>query len=360
MNIEKTNSKELYPLIKNLNLYQTIINKKHNYIRKKINFKKLYKYLYFFINKYYSIFLFMIAYYLYYLSLDKCLEGIIECCKKEFWIKKLIFEEVLSCLILSLLLNLIFYKIITKLHLIHIAITCFYFYKYSHGRDFDDHGYFNIFGFISLFIIILLFLFPFNIIIYLKKKIKYLFFFIFIFIINLFLFYSLTKFGFLNCDDWPKGLNNTYINNDKSIYDCQIMIPKICPYKFGKYFLDLTKIKRINCLKQKNSKEIILANSNSPYLNKTFKRIGYPLTNKDSFHFSESIYTKKYFLQNLVNMDNKEILNSVFRNKTPEIEVDFNNNYNGDMIINLHYNKTLSEERKKKEINTQPYSNNYK
>ena len=67
---------------------------------------------------------------------------------------------------------------------------------------------------------------------------------------------------------------------------------------------------------------------------------------------------RKYFLENLVDMENTEILETVFKNQTPEIQIDFTNSSLGEMIINLNYNKTLSEERKSKEKNAIPYSNN--
>ena len=35
----------------------------------------------------------------------------------------------------------------------------------------------------------------------------------------------------INCNDWPKGLNNTYIENDMNKYGCQIRFPKKCQYK---------------------------------------------------------------------------------------------------------------------------------
>ena len=57
-------------------------------------------------------------------------------------------------------------------------------------------------------------------------------------------------------------------------------------------------------------------------------------------------------------MENKEILDTVFKDKMPEIQVDFSNNSGGEMIINLYYNNTLSDERKKKELNSEPYSRN--
>jgi hypothetical protein len=67
---------------------------------------------------------------------------------------------------------------------------------------------------------------------------------------------------------------------------------------------------------------------------------------------------KECIMKNLVDLENKEVLNQYFKNKTPEIEVDFSNNQNGEMNIKLNYNKTLSEERSLHEINSTPYSNN--
>ena len=65
-----------------------------------------------------------------------------------------------------------------------------------------------------------------------------------------------------------------------------------------------------------------------------------------------------YFLNNLVDMENKEILDTAFKSQKPEIYIDFTNTSLGNMVINLNNNKTLSEERKAKEQNTIPYSNN--
>jgi hypothetical protein len=57
-------------------------------------------------------------------------------------------------------------------------------------------------------------------------------------------------------------------------------------------------------------------------------------------------------------MENKEVLNEYYKNKIPEVEVDFSKNIFGEMNINLNYNKTLSEQRIMLEKNTTPYSNN--
>ena len=102
--------------------------------------------------------------------------------------------------------------------------------------------------------------------------------------------------------------------------------------------------------------------SNSPFINDTINHIGYPLTNKDPVCNLDFIDTRnkirKYFLKNLVNMENKEVLNKYYKDKFPEVEVDFSNNIYGEMNINLNYNKTLSKERLLFENKSTPYSNN--
>ena len=55
----------------------------------------------------------------------------------------------------------------------------------------------------------------------------------------------------------------------------------------------------------------------------------------------------KYFYNNLVDMDNGKILNEYYKEKKPEVEVDFININEPKLIINVHYNKKLSEERKR-------------
>ena len=311
--------------------------------------------------------IFLISYYLYYLSLEKCYEGEDKCCKKIKWIKKKVIQLFSSCTLVVVLLELIFYKIISLFHLIHLIIVLFSFYKYNHGYIFDDHGYFNFIGFIGICAIIIIFFLPLNGLIYfIKKRNKKFLLYLLLTIITIFYFiYLFFISNYLNCDDWKYGLNNTYIKNDITKYGCQIRFPDKCPYKIIKYFQDITKIMNIKCQNyKKNGIKILLDKSNSPYLNKnkTIKLVGYPILNKAKPYFLDfpdnHNLLSKYFLNNLVDMENKEILDNVFKNQTPEIYIDFTNSSRGNMIINLIYNKTLSEERKAKEQNTIPYSNN--
>ena len=115
---------------------------------------------------------FPLSYFLYYLSLEKCYEGIFICSKKLDWIYKKIFQAFFSSIITAILLEFMLLKLITKKHLIHVFIflSCSYFY--SHGQDFYDHGLYNLLGYIIIVITTLVFIFPFKILIYLIKNKK--------------------------------------------------------------------------------------------------------------------------------------------------------------------------------------------
>ena len=180
------------------------------------------------------------------------------------------------------------------------------------------------------------------------------------FLIFFYFFYIFIIGPNLSCKEWPKGLNDTYIDNDSKKYGCQIKIPTICFYKFGTYFLDISKLYNIKCGSDLSLKEKTLEFSNSPYINKDTTRFGYPLTNKDPIclNYSKSknnIFS--YVKKNLIDMDNKELM---YKEKVdnPEIIADFSENKFGELIINVNYNKTLSKERKNLENNTKPYSEN--
>ena len=96
---------------------------------------------------------FFISYLLFYFSLEKCYEGMDECPRRIIWIQNKIKEIIFSCLIMVILIELIIYKRISKLHLIHIILSFVLYYSYSHGITFEDHGYYNFKLYFILFII---------------------------------------------------------------------------------------------------------------------------------------------------------------------------------------------------------------
>ena len=307
---------------------------------------------------------FILTYWLYFLSLEACYEGEGHCSNHIYWIKKKVFEEIISCVFLSIIIQLIIFKKISKLHIIHIIVSFTLFYCYSHGMDFENHGYFNFFLYFIIVAILTSIMAPFNLIIFCMPKIKNKkLFFIYLgalcFFAILFYFYL---FNYkTNCSDWSKGLNNTYIDNNTKKYGCQIQIPTKCSYKIFKYVQDYTKLSGKNCksLNNKKLKEILLRSSKSPFIKNTSCRIGFPLTNKNPVPYTQYNQIYKFSLNNLVDMDNQELLDKFYKEKIPEIEVDFvEDNDKGKIVIDLKFNKTLSEERKLLENNSEPFSNN--
>ena len=120
------------------------------------------------------------------------------------------------------------------------------------------------------------------------------------------------------------------------------------------------KILGENCTKmiKEKSRENLNKKSKSPYINSTTKHFEYPLSNKDPDCIGESNRNtlQSNFLNNLVDMDNKEVLKNI-KDKMPEVSVDFTDNIQGKMKINVHYNESLSLEIKLLENNTKPLSN---
>ena len=80
--------------------------------------------------KFISVILFVLSYLLYFLSLEKCYSGIDICSKNIKWILRKLLELITSCIIMSILIELIFYKLISKFHIIHITIIFSLYYEY--------------------------------------------------------------------------------------------------------------------------------------------------------------------------------------------------------------------------------------
>ena len=234
---------------------------------------------------------------------------------------------------------------------------------YSHGIDFDDHGYYNFFGSVALIILLLLGISPLNCFVYILRSNNKIYFFIFILgLIFIWLTYALTTNYYINCSDWNYGLNNSYIENNKHKHGCIIIYPKTCPYKLGKFLFDESKKNRKVCIEKRDTKKKLLDKSENYNINYKTNRIGYPVTNNDKiFHKPVSInsdYLIKRFKNHLIDMDNQTLIENIEKKKFPEIIIDYNKNPLGELIINLYFNKTLSIERKLLESNSTPYSNN--
>ena len=303
-------------------------------------------------------FLFLFTYLFYFLSLRGCTEGEDICTSKHItWIKIVIVELIISIIMGSISLVLIIYNRVSSLNLIHFMIMFILLYEYSNGTIAEDHGYYNFVSFFSLvWLIILIVLFIHGIIILIKSKYRFLIYiFLLLFIITYIIIYNIDP---INCDDWPLGLNNTYLVNNKSKYGCQIRLPKSCTYKIFNWSQDISKITKLDCsVGIKDARKVLLETLRSPYVNKNTKRFGYPLTNNDKVGWldgKDKTILLNYTYENMLDMDN--ITHNV--EGWPEHIVDFSKNENGEIIVNLTFNETLSQERKKLEKNLNPYSNN--
>ena len=94
------------------------------------------------------------AYLFYLLSLEGCYKGEGECSVQFAWITRKIIEEVISIIIMTVMLILMFTKKVSKL------------------LRFHDHGYFNFFYYIVLLVLINILLLPMEFIICYCKKIN--------------------------------------------------------------------------------------------------------------------------------------------------------------------------------------------
>ena len=301
--------------------------------------------------------LFFSTYLFYFLSLHGCLEGEDICTSKHtLWIKIIIVELIISIILGAITLILIIYNKMSSLHLFHFSIIFIFFYLYSNKTIAEDHGYYNFVAFFSLiWLLILIELFVHGIIILAKSKYRFL---LYIIILLIIIFYIIIyNINPINCNEWTLGLNNTYLENDPAKYGCQIRIPKACTFKILNWTQDITKMQKLDCsVGKRDARKELLKVIKSPYVNKNTKRFGFPLTNNEigSLDGKDKIILLNYTYHNMLDMDN--ITHDI--EKWPEHIVDFTNNENGEMIINLTFNETLSQERKKLEKNSNPYSNN--
>ena len=154
------------------------------------------------------------------------------------------------------------------------------------------------------------------------------------------------------CKDWDKGLNNTYINNDLSLYPCKIKIPKEkCLISVLGPLFDFCKILNLKCEnRNRKEKSILISNSNLKNKNEV-KRIGYPITigkeeeiNGKPTLYSETLY--EFVKNNLVDMDDKEQLDKLDEAQKPEVFVDFSNGTYGEIEIRINIKDKLLNERK--------------
>jgi len=286
-------------------------------------------------------------------SLKGCSKSEFDCLNDLQLIKDGINNCFNSIVYFTFVLFLIQLKICSSYILIILIIIYIELIIRDHGENFLNHGKLNLFALFSLTIIgeiIILFIVLYKHLF--KKKKLFLICLISILILIASIIIIIKSKEEYYCKDWDKGLNNSYINNDPSIYPCKINIPKDrCLISiFGPLF-DFSKILNLKCVKRSSKeKNNLIINSNLKKKTK-IKRIGYPITigkkeeiNGEPTLYSETLY--EFVKNNLVDMDDKEQLNKLDEDQKPEVIANFSNNLYGKLVININYKDKLSKERK--------------
>ena len=271
---------------------------------------------------------------------------------------KFILDDIHYCTqsIIYFLIFLFFVQagICSKYQLIIFLLIIFELIYIDHGDDFLHHGILNlsalfillILGEICIFILILILNF-------IKKK-QFSRLLKLIFSITLLIIpFSINNIENYFCKGWDKGLNETHINNNETLYSCSINIPKSkCLINIMSPFLDISNLVGKSCEKRKN-KEKYLLKEISYFENKTgIKKIGYPITigDKEEIRGRPALYSRSLFVftkKNLINIDEYD-KNNKTNIKRPEAIVDFSENEYGKLFINLNYNEELSKKRLEK------------
>ena len=132
-----------------------------------INYFNYYKTYFVFSLKYFPFFL---VYLFYYSSLKKCHSGEAICSFRLDWIMRRVREEIYSCILMALIIQLMIFNILSKKHLIHMIAIFALFYVYSHGMYFHDHGYYNFYFYFVVLSIIIIILIPLDCILFYNKK----------------------------------------------------------------------------------------------------------------------------------------------------------------------------------------------
>ena len=257
-----------------------------------------------------------------------------------------------SAIYFLIFLFIIQLKLCSSYQLIIFILIIFELIYRDRGDSFLHHGILNLsslfvflfFG--ELFIILLI------LIINLFKNKKYYRFIqsnVIIFLLIISIYFS-TRNQYL-CKNWAKGLNETYIINDKNIYSCSISIPyEKCLIDILSPFLDFSKFLNINCGKRKDNEKYLLKQISNLNKSEKIKKIGYPITigKEDEIKGMPAMYSGfllAFVKNNLINLDDEKQNYLLEEKQKSEVYVDFSSNPFGELKIEINYSNKLSEKR---------------
>ena len=292
----------------------------------------------------------------YLLSLEGCSASEHDCLFNIGYILRDIDNCVNSTMYFLFVLFLIQMNLCSRYYIIPVIIIFAELIITDHDSTFLHHGILNLLGFFVILsvgeVLILIFLILYKSYKSKRRIIFYPLLTILFILVSIFIYKNKENYY---CKDWDKGLNNTYIDNDKSKYPCLMNIPKRkCLINIIGPFIDASKIVGRNC-KVREEKEKTLLKDISTFKDKEkVKRIGYPITlGKDpEIVGKQALYSDtllEFVRNNLIDMDDQEQLSKLEDYQKPEVILDFTEDPFGQMKININHKDQLAKERKLKE-----------
>lgn len=263
------------------------------------------------------------------------------------------FHSLIQCISAGIIIGFIFFCIFIKWvfleHLIYIAIVYIILITKNFGSDILNHGKYNFILFSICCFLIFFILLSIHMIYRFSRTIKYLY--LIIAILSLF-FCFLVCYNFKDkyeqtyaCDNWKMTLNSSYIYDDKDI-KCNIQAPKgLCYMNKLYHYFDLTKANQIKCSDRNDREYINFYNLIKNEKLSSTKIFGFPFTkniNKNNIKNGNKTL-KEYIFDNLIDLSNSTL--------TSETILDFSKNNYGELKINFTKNISLSNIRKKIELN---------
>ena len=269
---------------------------------------------------------------------------------------KYILDDIYYCthsaLFFSCFLFIFHLKLCSLYQILIFILIIFELIVKDRGDSFLHHGILNLSALFILVIIGEFIIFILLLLLNLIKNKKYFHltqFFIIIILLYILLYIN-TKNNYY-CKDWSKGLNDSYIINNESIYSCSINIPKNkCLIDILSPIFDLSNILHIHCNKRKEKEKFFLKEISNLNNTKDIKKIGFPITigDKEEIKGRPAMYSNTlldFVKNNLINLDNEKQLEFIKENRKPEVYVDFSENPYGKLTININYSKDLSKKR---------------
>ena len=272
--------------------------------------------------KYLSFLIYIMSFIIYKQSLFSCENLSLNDCIEQYNIEIIIhcfIKCVISGLIISFNIALIFWKLLSALHIFVLVIALFVFLMTDSGNNIYNHGLINF----TIFFISIVFGFLFFIIIqiiitsFISKNYKSALLLIGMIIFTCSTFYFLFLIS-INCSYWNKGLKDTSINNSNNNFSCAINTPSKCYMNSFDNLFDFSSFMDYNCETMNRPSFGEIKENYNLYYDREFNDnttvLNFPLTNNanysgDDYNYNDNNFARKV-ISNINDNTEKDLNNS--------------------------------------------------